>query len=110
VKQQRFAKVRVLYGGSEVTNSPRTFALSVNSTRDTSDPISLPRPCGHLPPLRQDMPEENSTIVFSKIVCQERLGGLIKSFERRMVKKLNPPLNPAAFRSFNDFDSHILAA
>ena len=36
----------------------------------------------HLPPLRQNVPEENSTIDFSKIVCQERLGGLIKSFER----------------------------
>ena len=36
----------------------------------------------HLPPLRRDLPEENSTIDFSKFVCKERLGGLIKSFER----------------------------
>jgi len=36
----------------------------------------------HLPPLRQDVPKENCTIDFAKIVCKERLGGLIKSFER----------------------------
>ena len=36
----------------------------------------------NLPPLRQDVPEENGTIDFAKIVCKERLGGLIKSFER----------------------------
>lgn len=47
VNQQRFARVRVLQGGLEATNPLRTFALSVNSTRDTVDPGSLPRPCGH---------------------------------------------------------------
>ena len=34
MKQQRFTKVRVLHGGSEVTNSPRTFLNGVNSRRD----------------------------------------------------------------------------
>ena len=36
----------------------------------------------HLPPLRQDLPEEQNTIKISEVVCRERLGGLIKSFER----------------------------
>jgi putative transposase len=36
----------------------------------------------HLPPLRQDLPDEHNTIEISDIVCRERLGGLIKSFER----------------------------
>lgn len=36
----------------------------------------------HLTPLRQDLPEEQNTIKISEIVCRERLGGLIKSFER----------------------------
>ena len=36
----------------------------------------------HLPPLRHDLPEEGDTVEFSEIVCRERLGGLIKSFER----------------------------
>ena len=39
VKQQRFAKARVLYGASELTNSPRTSLHGVNSRRD----IALPR-------------------------------------------------------------------
>ena len=36
----------------------------------------------HLPPLRQDLPDEHNMIKISEIVCRERLGGLIKSFER----------------------------
>ena len=36
----------------------------------------------HLPPLRQEVPEENCTIDFAKIVCQERIGGQVNSFER----------------------------
>ena len=36
----------------------------------------------HLPPLRQDSPEENETIDLKRIVCRERLDELIKSFER----------------------------
>ena len=36
----------------------------------------------HLPPLRLDMPKENNTVDCSKVVCKERLGVLIKSFER----------------------------
>jgi len=34
VNQQRFAEVRVLHGGLEVTNSPRNFLNRVNSGRD----------------------------------------------------------------------------
>ena len=41
MKQQRFAKVRVLYGGSEVTNSPRTFLHRVNSGRDIRGRLGL---------------------------------------------------------------------
>ena len=36
VTEQGFAEVRVLHGGSEVTNSPRTFLNGVNSRRDCS--------------------------------------------------------------------------
>jgi hypothetical protein len=30
----------------------------------------------------QDLPDEHNTFETSEIVCRERLGGLIKSFER----------------------------
>ncbi len=36
----------------------------------------------YLPPSCSDPPPENETIVFDEITCHERLGGLIKWYER----------------------------
>ena len=44
--QQRFTKVRVLYGGSEVDNPLRTFFNGVNSRRDNWRVLALNSPEG----------------------------------------------------------------
>jgi putative transposase len=38
---------------------------------------------GHLPAVRQQAPEEWTTIDLEHVVCRERLGGVLKSYERR---------------------------
>ena len=37
---------------------------------------------GNRPPLKQDLPDEGQPIDTSQIVCRERLGGLLKHYER----------------------------
>jgi hypothetical protein len=73
--QQECLGYFLVFGCSHLDYLVREYVDYYNSARSHS--------ChDHLPPLRQDSPEENETIDLTKIVCHECLGGLIKSFER----------------------------
>ena len=73
---------RRLTDGSDEYSRVKLPNVVVNSTVDYYNTTRSHSRRDHLPPLRQDLPDERNMTEVSEIVCRERLGGLIKSFER----------------------------